>query len=39
MNALLQNLSEPGATVAGVADAFVSARGEIWQPWVGQPAE
>jgi glycine betaine/proline transport system substrate-binding protein len=39
MNTLLQNLSEPGATVESVADAFVSARGEIWQPWVGKPAE
>lgn len=38
MNALLQNLNEPGATVEGVADAFVAARGEIWQPWVGKPA-
>ncbi|MEO6012156.1 MAG: glycine betaine ABC transporter substrate-binding protein [Devosia sp.] len=38
MNALLQNLNEPGATVEGVADAFVAARGEIWQEWVGKPA-
>ena len=38
MNALLQNLNEPGATVEGVADAFVAARGEIWQPWVGKAA-
>jgi len=38
MNALLQNLNEPGATVEGVADAFVSARAEVWQPWVGKPA-
>jgi glycine betaine/proline transport system substrate-binding protein len=37
MNALLQNLNEPGATVAGVADAFVAARAEIWQEWVGAP--
>jgi glycine betaine/proline transport system substrate-binding protein len=37
MNALLQNLNEPGATVAAVADAFVAARGEIWQQWVGAP--
>jgi glycine betaine/proline transport system substrate-binding protein len=36
MNTLLQNLSEPGATVESVADAFVAARGEIWQPWVGK---
>jgi glycine betaine/proline transport system substrate-binding protein len=38
MNTLLQNLNEPGATVENVADAFVAARGEIWQPWVGKPA-
>jgi glycine betaine/proline transport system substrate-binding protein len=37
MNALLQNLNEPGATVEGVADAFVAARGVIWQQWVGKP--
>ena len=39
MNALLQNLNEPGATLEGVADAFVAARGEVWQAWVGKPAE
>ena len=39
MNTLLQNLGEPGATVEGVADAFVAARGEVWQPWVGKPAQ
>ena len=38
MNALLQNLNEPGATIESVADAFVAARGEIWQQWVGKPA-
>jgi len=37
MNALLQNLNEPGATIESVADAFVAARGEVWQPWVGKP--
>ena len=36
MNTLLQNLNEPGATVESVADAFVAARGEIWQGWVGK---
>jgi len=36
MNALLQNLNEPGASIESVADAFVAARGEIWQPWVGK---
>jgi glycine betaine/proline transport system substrate-binding protein len=39
MNALLQNLNEPGATVEGVADAFVAARAEVWQGWVGKPAQ
>lgn len=38
MNALLQNLSEPGASIESVADAFVAARGAIWQSWVGRPA-
>ncbi|HEX4297047.1 MAG TPA: glycine betaine ABC transporter substrate-binding protein [Devosia sp.] len=37
MNALLQNLNEPGATVEAVADAFVAARGAVWQQWVGKP--
>ncbi len=36
MNTLLQNLNEAGATVDQVADAFVAARGEVWQPWVGK---
>ena len=36
MNTLLQNLSEPGASIESVADAFVAARGEIWQGWVGK---
>ena len=38
MNTLLQKLNEPGATVESVADAFVAARGEIWQAWVGEVA-
>lgn len=37
MNTLLQNLNAPGATLEGVADAFVAARGVVWQPWVGKP--
>jgi glycine betaine/proline transport system substrate-binding protein len=37
MNALLQNLNEPGASIDSVADAFVAARGEIWRQWVGKP--
>jgi glycine betaine/proline transport system substrate-binding protein len=36
MNALLQNLSEPGASIESVADAFVAARSEVWQGWVGK---
>ena len=39
MNALLQNLNEPGATVQSVADAFVAARGEVWQQWVGRSGQ
>ncbi|MEQ1902214.1 MAG: glycine betaine ABC transporter substrate-binding protein, partial [Devosia sp.] len=39
MNTLLQNLSEPGATIESVADAFVAARGEVWLPWVGKTAQ
>jgi glycine betaine/proline transport system substrate-binding protein len=39
MNALLQNLNQPGATVDSVADAFVAARGVVWQPWVGVAAD
>lgn len=35
MNALLQKLNEPGATVDAVADGFVADHAEIWQPWVG----
>jgi glycine betaine/proline transport system substrate-binding protein len=38
MNTLLQNLNEPGATVEGVADAFVAARTAVWQGWVGGKA-
>ena len=38
MNTLLQNLNEPGATVESVADAFVAARAEVWQGWVGSKA-
>jgi glycine betaine/proline transport system substrate-binding protein len=37
MNTLLQNLNEPGATIESVADAFVAARGAVWQQWVGKP--
>ena len=39
MNRLLAALSEPGATVEGVADRFVTTRAEIWRPWAGLPPE
>jgi len=38
MNALLQKLNEPGASVDSVADGFVADRAEIWQSWVGKPS-
>lgn len=39
MNAMLQALSEPGATAEAVADAFVRSRGTVWRPWAGLPVE
>jgi glycine betaine/proline transport system substrate-binding protein len=36
MNTLLQNLNQQGATLDSVADAFIAARGEVWQGWVGK---
>ena len=39
MNAMLQALSEPGATVEAVADAFLASRGSVWRPWAGLPVE
>ncbi len=36
MNTLLQQLNEPGATIASVADGFVTARGDVWKAWVGK---
>lgn len=35
MNALLAQLSEPGATVEGVAERFVVQRESLWRAWVG----
>ena len=35
MNMLLAQLSEPGATVEGIADRFVSERENLWSGWVG----
>jgi glycine betaine/proline transport system substrate-binding protein len=35
MNAMMAQLSEPGATVEGVADRFVAERGDVWARWVG----
>lgn len=37
MNALLEQLNAPGATVDQVADQFVASKGDIWQRWVGAP--
>lgn len=39
MNAMLQQLSETGATVESVADRFIAERGAIWRPWAGLPVE
>ena len=38
MNGLLAQLSEPGATVEGVADRFVSTQENVWRDWVGMGA-
>jgi glycine betaine/proline transport system substrate-binding protein len=37
MNALLAQLSAPGATAEAVADRFVTERGEVWGSWVAAP--
>lgn len=39
MNAMLLQLSEPGASVETVAERFVADRGAVWRPWVGLTAE
>jgi glycine betaine/proline transport system substrate-binding protein len=39
MNAMLQQLTETGATVESVAERFVTERGAVWRPWAGLPAE
>jgi glycine betaine/proline transport system substrate-binding protein len=39
MNAMLQALSEPGATVESVADSFVTTRADVWRPWAGLAVE
>ena len=39
MNAMLQALSQPGATIETVADAFIATRGPVWRPWAGLPVE
>ncbi len=39
MNRMLQQLSEPEASVESVADRFIAERGDIWRPWVGLPSE
>ena len=38
MNKLLAQLSEPGATVEGVADRFVATQETVWRDWVGPAA-
>ncbi len=38
MNTLLQDLNEPGASIASIADSFVAARESVWRPWVGKVA-
>ncbi|HHY48425.1 MAG TPA: hypothetical protein GYA10_01570, partial [Alphaproteobacteria bacterium] len=39
MNAMLQQLSETGATVESVADRFIVERGAVWRPWAGLPVD
>jgi glycine betaine/proline transport system substrate-binding protein len=39
MNAMMQQLTEPGATVETVAARFIAERGEIWRPWAGLAAD
>lgn len=39
MNRMLQQLSEPGATVETVAARFMAERGEVWRPWAGLSVE
>ncbi|SEQ28178.1 glycine betaine/proline transport system substrate-binding protein [Devosia sp. YR412] len=38
MNSLLAQLSEPGATVEGVAERFVATQENLWRDWVGAGA-
>lgn len=35
MNAMLAELSEPGATEADIAARFVAEKGDIWHAWMG----
>jgi glycine betaine/proline transport system substrate-binding protein len=35
MNAMLEQLGEPGATAETVADRFVAERESVWRAWVG----
>jgi glycine betaine/proline transport system substrate-binding protein len=35
MNAMLQQLSETGATVETVAARFIAEKGAVWRPWAG----
>lgn len=38
MNGMLAQLSEPGATVEGVAERFVAGKENIWRTWTGPEA-
>jgi glycine betaine/proline transport system substrate-binding protein len=37
MNAMLQQLTEAGASVETVTERFIAERGEVWRPWAGLP--
>jgi glycine betaine/proline transport system substrate-binding protein len=39
MNAMLQQLSETGASIESVAERFIAERGAVWRPWAGLPVE
>ncbi|HQZ13678.1 MAG TPA: glycine betaine ABC transporter substrate-binding protein [Devosia sp.] len=38
MNTMLQQLTEPGATVESIAARFIAEKGEVWRPWAGLSA-
>lgn len=39
MNELLHKLDAPGATVDTVADGFITDHADLWQRWLGTPAQ